>query len=214
MALILVDGDGENSIAVAGGANAALTPVAVRRALKRLALGPGDVVLVGHEIPTGPPTRRSASAGSPARRRSSIRRRRPAWPRPRCDSPTSSRPNRGRARVARRAAGKPAAAAQVAAGRRRQRAALVSLGADGARLVTAGAVDARIRAPHGRGRRHGRRRATRSTARSPRVSPPGCRLADAARRAVVAASLAVTQAGAREGMPTPPSSRPRSRASG
>src|SRR4029077_14787107 len=47
------DGDGENSIAVAGGANMALDSVEVRRALKRLSLGPGDVVLVGHEIRTG-----------------------------------------------------------------------------------------------------------------------------------------------------------------
>jgi len=53
VALILVDERGENSIAVAGGANAALTSVQVRQALRRLSLGPGDVVLVGHEIRTG-----------------------------------------------------------------------------------------------------------------------------------------------------------------
>jgi ribokinase len=53
VALILVDERGENSIAVAGGANAALTSVQVRQALRGLALGPGDVVLVGHEIRTG-----------------------------------------------------------------------------------------------------------------------------------------------------------------
>ncbi len=53
VALILVDAGGENSIAVAGGANAALGSVQVRTALKRLALTRDDVVLVGHEIRTG-----------------------------------------------------------------------------------------------------------------------------------------------------------------
>src|SRR4051794_7662097 len=40
VALILVDERGENSIAVAGGANAALGSLQVRQALKRLALTP------------------------------------------------------------------------------------------------------------------------------------------------------------------------------
>ena len=53
VALILVDEAGENSIAVAGGANTALSSVQVRAALKRLALTAADVVLVGHEIRTG-----------------------------------------------------------------------------------------------------------------------------------------------------------------
>src|SRR5690349_11644315 len=53
VALILVDERGENSIAVAGGANGALTSVQVRQALRRLTLGPDDVVLAGHEIRTG-----------------------------------------------------------------------------------------------------------------------------------------------------------------
>ena len=52
VALILVDAGGENLIAVAGGANAALTPVHVREALRILNPGRGDVILVGHEIPT------------------------------------------------------------------------------------------------------------------------------------------------------------------
>ena len=53
VALIVVDEAGENSIAVAGGANAALDSVQVRAALKRLELKKADVVLVGHEIRTG-----------------------------------------------------------------------------------------------------------------------------------------------------------------
>ena len=56
VALILVDAAGENSIAVAGGANAALDPAHVGAALGRLRPGPGDVVLVGHEIPTATAT--------------------------------------------------------------------------------------------------------------------------------------------------------------
>ena len=62
VALILVDARGENCIAVAGGANAALEPGHVRESLERLRPAAGDVVLVGHEIPTdsgdrGPPVR-------------------------------------------------------------------------------------------------------------------------------------------------------------
>ena len=52
VALILVDGKGENVIAVAPGANAALTPDVVTAALAGLATGSDDVLLVGHEIPT------------------------------------------------------------------------------------------------------------------------------------------------------------------
>ncbi|MCU0505843.1 MAG: ribokinase [Chloroflexi bacterium] len=51
VALILVDARAENEIAVASGANAAMTADAVRDALRRLGPGPGDVVLVGTEIP-------------------------------------------------------------------------------------------------------------------------------------------------------------------
>ena len=53
VALILVDASGENLIAVASGANAELTPDVVAAALERLAPGPGDVVVVGCEIPGG-----------------------------------------------------------------------------------------------------------------------------------------------------------------
>jgi ribokinase len=52
VALILVDAHGENMISVASGANAALTPSDVAAAFDALAPAPGDVVLVGHEIPT------------------------------------------------------------------------------------------------------------------------------------------------------------------
>ena len=54
VALILVDAKGENLIAVAPGANAAVTEAQVPDALGALEPVPGDVVLVVHEIPTGP----------------------------------------------------------------------------------------------------------------------------------------------------------------
>jgi ribokinase len=52
VALILVDRRGENMIAVAPGANATVTNEMGIAALERLGCGPGDVVLVSHEIPT------------------------------------------------------------------------------------------------------------------------------------------------------------------
>lgn len=52
VALIVVDGRGENLIAVAPGANGTLTPDMVERAIERLEPGPGDVILAGHEVPT------------------------------------------------------------------------------------------------------------------------------------------------------------------
>ena len=52
VALIVVGPDGQNAIAVAPGANGAVTPRVVQAGLRRASVGPGDVVLVGHEIPT------------------------------------------------------------------------------------------------------------------------------------------------------------------
>jgi ribokinase len=52
VALILVDALGENMISVAPGANASFGAADVTAAFEQLGPGPGDVVLVGHEIPT------------------------------------------------------------------------------------------------------------------------------------------------------------------
>ena len=90
VALILVDAHGENMISVASGANAALTAANVTGALEALAPAEGDVVLVGHEIPTASPrSTRCGSADPPARRPSSTRRRRRASTGRRSASPTS-----------------------------------------------------------------------------------------------------------------------------
>ena len=52
VAVILVDGRGENLISVASGANAELGPDAVAAALGQMRIGTEDVLLVCHEIPT------------------------------------------------------------------------------------------------------------------------------------------------------------------
>src|SRR5438046_1695267 len=52
VALILVETGGDNSIAVASGANLVLSPEHVEAAFRTLRPGPADVVLAGHEIRT------------------------------------------------------------------------------------------------------------------------------------------------------------------
>ena len=65
VAIIAVDARGENLIAVASGANGGLAPPTVRAGLTALAPGVGDLILVGHEIPT-PATREALSFGRAA----------------------------------------------------------------------------------------------------------------------------------------------------
>jgi ribokinase len=173
----------------------------VQSALDALALTASDVVLVGHEIPTAA-TREALRLG---RRAGATTVLNPAPARglnpailALADVVT---PNRGELAVLAGDDG-PSAGPTAAAvlGGAKDRAILVSLGADGALLV-------------------------RSTGTMPLPAPPveavdtvgagdtlngalaaglasGLELPDAARRAVAAASLAVTRAGAREGMPT------------
>ncbi len=199
VAVILVDRDGENLIAVASGANAAMTSVAVRAALKRLAPTPADVILVGHEIRTGAAheaLRLGRLAGA-----TTILNPAPAdgLPRPTLDLADILTPNRSELeRLG--GAGKPAAAAKSLLGPGGKRAVVVSLGAEGALLVQ-GRRATPIRAPHveavdtvGAGDTLNGALATGLAA--------GLGLAEAVGRAVVAASLAVTRPGAREGMPT------------
>ena len=64
VALVLVDDAGENLISVASGANAALEPADVRKALASLRLARGDVLLVSSEIPR--PSVREALRGARA----------------------------------------------------------------------------------------------------------------------------------------------------
>lgn len=200
VALILVDRDGENSIAVAGGANAALTSVGVRAALKRLAVTAGDVVLVGHEIRTGA-AHEALRLGRLARATTILN---PA-PATGLEAPTLAladilTPNRGE--LADLVGDGPTgpAAKRLLGADPGTRAVLVSLGADGATLVT-GRKSTKIPARPvtaidtvGAGD-------TLNGALAAGLAA-GLSLDIAARRAVTAAGLAVSRAGAREGMPT------------
>ncbi len=201
VALIVVDEEGENQIAVASGANAALSSVQVRAVFKRLVLAHADVVLVGHEIRTGATheaLRLARIAGATA-----ILNPAPAHG---LESPTLGlaailTPNEGELAALVGEGGSPAARAKRLLGPAPgDRAVLVSIGAKGALLVAGGRTHA-IPAPRvevvdtvGAGD-------TLNGALAAGLAA-GLELADASRRAVVAASLSVQRAGARAGMPT------------
>jgi len=201
VALIVVDEDGENQIAVASGANAALSSVQVRAAFKRLVLTPADVVLVGHEIRTGATheaLRLARIAGATA-----ILNPAPAHglESPTLDLAAILTPNDGELAALVGDAGSPAARAKRLLGPAPgDRAVLVSLGTKGALLVAGGRAHA-IPAPRvevadtvGAGD-------TLNGALAAGLAA-GLELAEASRRAVVAASLSVAHEGARAGMPT------------
>jgi ribokinase len=201
VALILVDAAGENSIAVAGGANISLSSIQVRAALKRLALTTRDVVLVGHEIRTGA-THEALRLGRMAGATTILN---PA-PAGGLKPPTLAladvlTPNEGELEALVGSDGGVVAQARRLLGRGPgHRTVLVSLGARGATLVTARrsqAIPARrvdVVDTVGAGD-------TLNGALAAGLAA-GITLPEAAHRAVVAASLAVTRAGAREGMPT------------
>jgi len=201
VALILVDAAGENSIAVAGGANTALEPSHVGAAFDRLRPGPGDVVLVGHEIPTATATealRRARGAGATT----------VLNPAPATGVTTEMvalsdvfTPNQGEAAEllaiegGTEGMGADRLASLAGAGH-----VVVTLGGRGVLLVSAGAATP-IPAPAvtvvdtvGAGD-------TLNGALAAGLAA-GLHVEAAVRRAVTAAALAVTRAGAREGMPT------------
>jgi ribokinase len=201
IALIVVDLDGENTIAVAGGANAAMDSVRVRAALRRLKLTAADVVLVGHEIRTGATheaLRLARLAGARA-----ILNPAPAdgldrWTLDLADILT---PNEGELAALSAGDGTPAARAKRLLGPDPgRRAVLVSLGAKGAVLVDEHGArtipPARVQVVDTVGAGDALNGALAAGLAA------GLDLPEAARRAIVAASLAVSRAGAREGMPT------------
>jgi len=201
VALILVDADGENSIAVAGGANAVLGSVQVRAALKRLALTSADVVLVGHEIRTGA-THEALRLGRLAGA-TTILNPAPATGLGRSTLELADvlTPNEGELATLAGGTGTPSALAKRLLGTEPgRRAVLVTLGVKGGLLVVgrrAWAIHApRVHAIDTVGGGDALNGALAAALAS------GFDLAEAARRAMVAASLAVTRAGAREGMPT------------
>jgi ribokinase len=188
VAMILVDEAGENCIAVASGANHALSAAHVEAALARLRPTSGDAVLVSHEIPTG--TARVALRLGRDAGASTILNPAPADG---LDAETVGladilTPNRGESAIL-AANGLPPGPVT-----------LVSHGADGARLRTQEGETA-IPAP--------RVTAVDTVGAGDALNgalaaglAAGYPLVEAARRAVVAAGLAVTRPGARGGMPT------------
>jgi ribokinase len=201
VALILVDVAGENSIAVAGGANGRLTPQLVADSLRLLEPRAGDIVLVGHEIPTDA-TRAAVHLARDAAA-STILNPAPAGG---LDIEALAladilTPNRGELAVLIGDDGSAVGPAAAALLRASQTAAiLVSLGPDGALLVDAhGAATFRVpsvRAVDTVGAGDALNGALAAGLAS------GLDLPEAARRAVVTATLATTRAGAREGMPS------------
>jgi ribokinase len=201
VALIVVDAEGENSIAVASGANGALDSVQIRFELGRLALMPVDVVLVGHEIRTGATheaLRLARLAGA-----TTILNPAPAgglapWTLELADILT---PNEVELATLAGADGTPAARAKRLLGPGPgRRAVLVSLGAKGALLVTEEGAQT-IPAPKVKVLDTVGAGDTLNGALAAGLAA-GLDLAEAARRAVVAASISVERAGAREGSPT------------
>jgi ribokinase len=217
VALILVDAHGENMISVASGANASLTPTDVASAFDVLAPQPGDVVLVGHEIPTM--TARHALRLGREARALTIFNPAPATGVDRsvfglADILTANRIELGTivaaeaARVG-RAPGletRPIEAAMTLLERSSDgdgvaRAVVVTLGAGGAAIVTAGAPPVDLPARNvgaidavGAGDTFAGALAASLAA--------GQDIVGAASRAVAAASISTRRAGAREGMPT------------
>ncbi len=217
VALILVDAKAENQIAVAPGANAGLTAAHVRQALTRLNPHAGDAVLVTHEIST-----------DAAREALRIGRLGGAWtifnpaPAGGLDRSVISLadvvvPNRGELALlvaddSRRSGREPIGASEPVRAARTLletssegpgagQAILVSLGAAGAVLVRRQGAAIDIKAP--------RVKAIDATGAGDALNGAlaaalagGLSLEAAARRAVVAASVSVTRAGAREGYPT------------
>jgi ribokinase len=217
VALIIVDAKAENQITVAPGANAGLTAGHVRQALGRLAPHRGDVVIVNHEVPT-----------EAVREALRLGREGGAWtilnpaPADGIDRSLLSladilTPNRGElARLvaddARRSgrvtsgAEEPVKAARTllettGEGPGAGEALLVSLGPGGAVLVRRDTAAVDIKAP--------KVKAIDATGAGDALNGAlaaalagGLTLEAAARRAVVAASISVTRAGAREGYPT------------
>ena len=217
VALIVVDAKAENQITVAPGANAGLTAAHVRAALRRLAPHRGDVVITNHEVPS-----------EAAREALRIGREGGAWtilnPAPAGGLDRSVlgladvlTPNRGElarrgADDARRSGRAPSGAEETIRAARTLlettsegpgagEAMLVSLGPGGAVLVRRGGPAIDIKAP--------KVRAIDATGAGDALNGAlaaalacGMTLEQAARRAVVAASISVTRAGARAGYPT------------
>jgi ribokinase len=195
----VADDTGENQIAVAPGANAAVSPADVGAALSALTLTPADVVALSCELP-GAPLRLAADLARQAIARLVVN---PA-PADRASlellTGAIATPNERELAVLTGGAGRSADDAALSLSDRTGGPVLVTLGARGALLANAGsaehfaAPDVRVRDTTGAG--------DTLTGVLAASLAYGLELRVAVRRAVAAASLAVTRDGARSGLPT------------
>jgi ribokinase len=200
IALILVDGGGENVISVASGANAAFEAESLERELARLGSLAGDIVLVSNEL--APATVVAALRAARAAGARTIFNPAPAdgIEAPWLEFVDILTPNRGELGML---AGGDSGADLVAAARSLAvlEAVIVTLGAEGAFVVPRDgpewpvpAVAVQAVDTTGAGDAFNGALAASLAA--------GSSLPDAVRRAVAAGGLATTRVGAREGMPT------------
>ena len=195
----VADDTGENQIAVAPGANAAVSAADVAAALGALTLSPADVVALSCELP-GAPLRlaadlaRQAGAGlvvNPA----------PADPASlELLTGAIATPNERELAVLTGGAGRSADDAAMALSDRTGGPVVVTLGARGALLASAGSIE-HFAAPEVRVRDTTGAGDTLTGVLAASLAD-GLELRAAVRRAVAAASLAVTRDGARAGLPT------------
>jgi ribokinase len=203
-AAVIVDASGENQIAVAPGANAAVPAGHIRRRLGALALTSEDVVVLSFELDDAP-----LLAGAAAGRQAGAALVVNPAPARECDwsllHGAILTPNRHELMALAGATGGAGTAADVAAAAsalsaRTGRPVIATLGGRGA-LLADGA-----RAEHFPGHQVSARDTTGAGDTLTGVLAAGLAggsdIRSALRRAVAAAALAVTQPGAREGMPT------------
>jgi ribokinase len=199
VALIVVDEDAENLIAVAPGANHALTPGFVDDALHALQIGPGDVMLVCREIPPD-----AVSSALTTGRAGAIGLLNPA-PADGLDEATIAladviTPNESELRLITGSAEAEAGARSLLGGEARDRAVVVTRG--GAGVVIVRAAEPAISVPAVTVKpvdTTGAGDAFNGALAAGLAS--GLSLVDAARRAVRAAGISTTRRGARDGMP-------------
>jgi ribokinase len=199
VAVVQVAGDtGENQIAVASGANAAVSAHDVEAALSALELGPADVVVLSFELPAAP-LRLAADVARGSGARLVVN------PAPadthRLDLLASAvaTPNERELAVL-TAADRPVGDAAVALSDRTRGPVVVTLGARGALLADSGVLEHVV--AHQVVARDTTGAGDTLTGVLAASLAQGRELRAAGRRAVAAAALAVTREGARAGMPT------------
>jgi ribokinase len=218
-ALVLVDHDGENQIAVASGANALLTPEHVLAALARLAVTMTDVVVLSFEIPEAA-LRAAASAVAEADCQLVVN---PAPVRPRsldvlagaiatpnrhelaalaADLPGAAEPGATEPGAAEPGAAEPGPAdAAMAVARHTGGIVVATLGPDGALLADPGQASPTHIAGHQVAVRDTTGAGDTFTGVLAASLAAGHDVPASVRRAVAASALSVTEPGARAGMP-------------